>query len=219
MVFSYDMKNLISIGNKEEKSICVWNFVNHTVIDSKVSKFPLIDVATEKQAAQDKSLNFVSFHYEVLTFWRIDSNYMIEGFHLKYEDLLRERDMNEYFTALELTPWIDKNRASYVLLGTNLGSLLVCDKDRRLLLKKYIIIANPITVIRFTEEKLILMGESQAVVSWNIPKNDLFEMSFDFIEKEKSKILFVDNMVTSAYFVKPGNEVILSFLNKGNCGN
>jgi len=207
MRFSYDSKHLISIGNKDEKSICVWNFSNHTVIDSKISKFPVIDMHTEKQLSQDKSLSFVTVHYEILSFWRIDSNYMIEGFHLKFEDLLRERDVNEYMTSIELTPYIDKNRASYCLIGTNLGSLLVVDKDRRLLLKKYIIIANPITCIKYTEEKLILAGESQAIVSWSIPKNDLFEMSFDFIEKEKSKILFVDNYVTSASFVKNGNEV------------
>ncbi len=207
MRFSVDSKYLISIGSKDEKSICVWNMSNYTVVDSKVSKFPLVDVCTEKQLPIDKTLNFVTYHYEVLSFWRVDSNYMIEGFHIKFEDLLRERDKSEYFTSIELTPYIDKNRASYVLMGTNLGSLLVVDKERRLLMKKYIIIANPITSIYFTADKLILLGESQAIVSWNIPKNDLFEMSFDFIEKEKSKILFVDNYATSSNFVHPGNEV------------
>ena len=152
-------------------------------------------------------MNFVTFNYEICSFWSIDSNYMLEGFHIKFEDLQRDRDNKEYFTSVELTPYIDKNRASYCLLGTNLGSLLVVDKERHLLLKKYMIIANPITVIKFTDVRLILMGETQAIISWNIPKNDLFELSFDFIEKEKSKISFIDSYVTSTSFVKSGSEV------------
>jgi hypothetical protein len=39
---------MISVGNSEEKSICVWNFRNFTVIDSKSLKFPIIDIACEK---------------------------------------------------------------------------------------------------------------------------------------------------------------------------
>ena len=39
---------MISAGNSEEKSICIWNYTNLTVIDSKSLKFPVIDIACEK---------------------------------------------------------------------------------------------------------------------------------------------------------------------------
>ena len=43
---------MISIGTLEEKSICIWNFTNLTVIDSKSVKFNIFSVVCEEFPAR-----------------------------------------------------------------------------------------------------------------------------------------------------------------------
>jgi hypothetical protein len=197
---------MISIGNKEEKSICVWNFTNFSVCDSKSLKFNVLDCVTEKQF--DKFFYFVTISLEVLSFWRMDTTLKLEGFHLKFEDLTKERELNEYFTCVELSPYFDKIKTSFTLIGTSSGAILVIDKEKKIVIRKFFLFQNPITRIFFTEERLILTGESPIILSWIIPyKKFTSSYVFDFLEKDKSSILFLENNVLSCFFTNAGNEV------------
>lgn len=204
--FSYDGKYMISIGNKEEKSICIWNFTNFSVCDSKSLKFNVIDCVCEKQF--DKFFYFITISVEVLSFWRMDPSLKLEGFHVKFEDLTKEREPNEFFTCVELTPYFEKIKTSFALIGTSAGAVIVIDKEKKNLIRKFFVFQNPIMKIFFTDERLILTGESPIVLSWVIPfKKFNNEYVFEFLEKEKSSILFLENNITSANFTSSGNEV------------
>ena len=197
---------MISLGSKEEKSICIWNFSNFSVNDSKSLKFNVIDCVCEKQF--DKFFYFVTISLEVLSFWRMDTSYKLEGFHIKYEDLCKERELNEYFTCVELTPYFDKIKTSFVLIGTSSGAILVVDKEKKVLIRKFFLFQNPIIKIFFTEERLILTGDSPILLSWIIPyKKFNSEYVFDFLEKDKSSIMFLEDNICSAFFTATGNEV------------
>lgn len=206
--FSYDGKYMISIGNKEEKSICVWNFTNFSVNDSKSLKFNVIECVTEKQF--DKFFYFVTISLDVLSFWRMDTSLKLEGFHIKFEDITKEREINEYFTCVELTPYFDKIKTSFTLIGTSSGAILIMDKEKKILIRKFFLFQNPITKIFFTQERLILTGESPIVLSWIIPfKKFSNSYVFEFLEKDKSNIMFLENNVLSCFFTSEGNEVCL----------
>ena len=215
--FNFDGKYMVSIGNKEEKSICIWNFTNFSVCDSKSLKFNVIDCVCEKQF--DKFFYFVTISLEVLSFWRMDTSLKLEGFHVKFEDLTKERDPNEYFTCVELTPYFDKIKTSFVMIGTSSGAILIIDKEKKILIRKFFLFQNPILKIFFTEERLILTGESPIILSWLIPfKKFNNDYVFEFLEKEKSSILFLDNNVNSAFFTNSGTEVKLELI-LGTCCN
>ena len=110
---------MISVGNKEERSVCVWNFSNLTVIDSKSLKFPILDVSCEKSS--DSCLYFCSISFDVLSFWKMGLDYRLEGIHTRIDDLTVEKEEGEVFVSLEMTPYYENLRNSYILVGTNTG--------------------------------------------------------------------------------------------------
>lgn len=196
--FSNNGKYMISAGNKQEKSICIWNFANLTVIDSKSLKFQVIDLMCEK--ANEPFLYFTTLSFNVVSFWRMDTNFRLEGFHIRYDDLTNEREENEVLTAIEVTPYYEKVRTSFVLIGTNTGAILILDKEKKLMIRKYYISKCPITKIIFFKDTLICGGESPIVYSWKINSALDNVNVFDFLEKDKSDVLFVDGHITSLDF-------------------
>lgn len=213
--FSGNGKFMISAGNKEEKSICVWNFNNLTVIDSKSLKFPVIDITPEKPSGNytEPFLYFTTISFEVISFWRMDSNFRLEGFHVKFEDFTHEREEGELLTAIENTPYFDKVKTSFIIIGTNCGAIMIVDKEKKIMLRKYFISKSPITKIFFnmgvdnnannSQGSLICAGEGPVIYSWKFDANNLdHDYVFDFLEKERSKLIFVDSNVLSAYFTE-----------------
>jgi WD40 repeat protein len=204
--FSYNGKYMITIGNKEEKSICIWNFSNFTVIDSKSLKFPIIDLACER--VNDLNLYFTTVSFEVVSFWRIDNHNRLEGFHLKYEDITNERENDEILTSIEVTGYHEKLNTSFVVVGTNTGAILILEKEKKVMLRKYYISKTAITRINMFKDYLVITGESPVVFSWNYSFKDIdHENIFDFFLKDKSRILFVDNNITSVDFQQNSQEV------------
>ncbi len=113
-------KYMISVGNKEERSVCVWNFSNLTVLDSKSLKFPIIDISCEK-TSNEANLYFCSISFDVLSFWRIGLDQRLEGIHSRIDDLTIEREEGEVFISIEMTPYFENLRNSFILVGTNTG--------------------------------------------------------------------------------------------------
>lgn len=198
---------MISVGNKDEKSICVWNFSNLTVIDSKSLKFPVIDLVCEKNA-NETFLYFITISFNVISFWLMDSNYRLEGFHVKYEQLVNDREEGEVMTSVDLTPYYSKVHTSFVMVGTNTGAVIVLDKDKKVLLRKFYISKNPITKINFYDDRFICSGDAPIIYMWKFNPNELnYDYLFDFFEKEKSNLIFVDSNIIAADYQQNGREV------------
>ena len=147
---SPDCKYMVTIGTIEEKSICVWNFTNLTVIDSKSIKFNPFLVICEERV--DSNLYFMTASQHVISFWKKDENYKLDEFHMNFEDLTNQRIVGEYITGLTLTPYFSQIRTYYAIILTNKENIMVVDKERKSLFVKYIISRFPLT-------KIFLVGE------------------------------------------------------------
>ena len=120
---------MISIGTLEEKSICIWNFTNLTVIDSKSVKFNIFSVACEERL--DSNLYFITASQHVISFWKINENYNLEGFHINFEDLANQIVVRKYITGLALTPFFNQILTCYAILSTNKGNIMIVDKEKK----------------------------------------------------------------------------------------
>lgn len=224
---------LISVGNYDEKSICIWNLSNYTVVESKSLKFQIFDIKPERLLMIGENLNtngtpsctnlkkglalhFVTAALEVLSFWRLESGSKLESYHLKIEDLLR--DKGEYLTAIEMTPYFERVKTSFILLGTSNGNCLVIDKEKKLLIKKYCVSQTMVNSIKFKLDRLIVTTESPIIYSWKIPYAKIDEESvFDFVKstKENCSLLFLDKEIRCSDFTIDGKEGLVATENGG----
>lgn len=189
-------KYMISIGSKEEKSVCVWNFTNLTVIDSKSVKFVPIGIKCEPQL--DCFLYFTSIAQNVISFWRMDGNFKLEGFHVNINDLTREKEEGEFMVSIEITPYYNQIKTSFVIIGTNKGNILILDKEKKVLLRKYMISKFPITHLCFFNDSFICCGEGPIIHQWSFDPNSISTNNvFQFLEKEKSNLILLDSSITS----------------------
>ena len=209
IAISPDCKYMVSIGTVEEKSVCVWNFTNLTVIDSKSVKFnPFCAVCEERV---DGNLYFMTAAEHVISFWKINENYKLDGFHMNFEDLTNQRIVGEYITGLTLTPYFTKIRTCYAILSTNKGNIMVVDKEKKTLFKKYIISKFPLTKIFFIGEHFICAGEGPLAYCWKFENEKLENKNiFSFLEKEKATLLFLDSAVNSVALSETGEEGLLT---------
>lgn len=200
---------LISTGSHAEKSICLWDFKNMSVLDSKSTKFGLADLKFERKTSSNL-LYFITISIEVLSFWRVDSKNKIEGFHVKLEDLTCEHDSLELITALEITDYQEQIGTSFILLGTSNGSILVVDKEKKILIKRICIIDDPVINIVLRNNRLIVTGEAPIVINWRISKEDLDnENPLAILEQEESKVQFVDDNIRAVSFSDLGVDGIV----------
>jgi hypothetical protein len=180
----------------------VWLFENMSILDSKSIKFSIIDLKTERKALSSTIFYFSTISSDYLSFWRIDSRYKLEGFHVKLEYLLGEYDGETLFTSLELSDYYENIRTSFVMIGTSNGALLIVDKEKKLLIKKYLLVNCPITHISLGTDKLIICGNSPVILSWDIKTNAIdTEEHFDFLTKNQSVVSFVSDNVKSVDFL------------------
>ena len=207
---SPDCKYMISIGTIEEKSICVWNFSNLTVIDSKSLKFNVFCAVCEERV--DSNLYFMTAAQHVISFFKINENYKLDGFHMNFEDLTNQRIVGEYITGLALTPYFDKIRTCFAILSTNKGNLMIVDKEKKKFYKKYIISKFPLTKIFFVNEHFVCTGEGPLVYCWKFDKETIDNSYnvFNFLEKEKATLLFLDSAVNSVDLSETGEEGLLT---------
>ena len=209
IVVSPDCKYMVSIGTLEEKSVCVWNFTNLTVIDSKSVKFNPFCAVCEDRV--DSNLYFVTAAQHVISFWKINENYKLDGFHMNFEDLTNQRIVGEYITGLALTPYFNKIRTCYAILSTNKGNIMIVDKEKKALFKKYIISKFPLTKLFFIGEHFICAGEGPLAYCWKFEFEKLESKNiFSFLEKEKATLLFLDSAVNSVTLSESGEEGLLT---------
>jgi len=199
---------MISIGTKEEKSICIWNLETLTIIDSKSIKFSPFDIICEN--LQDLFLNFITISSDFISFWKMDSNLKIEGFHINFKDLTNERSNDEYITSLTLTPYYNEINNSFIIIGTNKGNIFIFDKEEKNLYRKYIISKFPITKIYFIKNHFICAGEFPIIYHWEFESNNIsINNIFSFLENQKSNFLFIDSSITSFDISENGNEGLI----------
>ena len=209
IAISADCKYMVSIGTVEEKSVCVWNFTNLTVIDSKSVKFNPFCAVCEDRI--DGNLYFMTAAQHVISFWKINENYKLDGFHMNFEDLTNQRIVGEYITGLTLTPYFTKIRTCYAIISTNKGNLMIVDKEKKTLFKKYIISKFPLTKIFFVGEHFICAGEGPLAYCWKFENDKLENRNiFSFLEKEKATLLFLDSAVNSVALSETGEEGLLT---------
>ena len=206
---SPDCKYMVSIGTLEEKSICVWNFTNLTVIDSKSVKFnPFLAVCEDRV---DSNLYFMTAAQHVISFWKINENYKLDGFHMNFEDLTNQRIVGEYITGLTLTPYFNKIRTCYAIISTNKGNIMIVDKEKKSLFKKYIISKFPLTKVFLVGEHFVCAGEGPLAYCWKFENERLdYRNIFSFFEKEKPTLLFLDSAVNSVTLSETGEEGLLT---------
>ena len=208
IAISQNGKYMISIGSKEEKSVCVWNFTNLTVIDSKSVKFSIIDLVCERQ--NEVFLYFVTIAQNVISFWRMDANFKLEGFHINFEDLTQERMLGEFLTSVEITPYYENIKTSFVIVGTNKGNILILDKEKKIVIRKYIISKFPLTHLYYNNTSFVCCGEGPLIFQWNYDSSKISMSNvFQFFEKEKANLFFVDSCVSSIQITPSGKESLI----------
>ena len=208
---SPDCKYMISIGTLEEKSICAWNFTNLTVIDSKSVKFnPFMAICEERL---DGNLYFITAAQHVISFWKINENYKLEGFHMNFEEYTNQRIVGEYVTGICITPYYNQIQTSYVIVATNKGNIMIIDKEKKTHFKKYLISKFPLTKVFFLNEHFICAGEGPLIYCWKFDNEKLdFRNIFSFLEngKEKATLLFLDSVVNSMVLSETAEEGLLT---------
>ena len=202
-------KYMVSIGTLEEKSICTWNFTNLTVIDSKSVKYnPFYVICDQKE---DLNLNFITAAQFVLSFWKINENYKLEGYHINFGDLAKKRIPGEYITALAISPYFNQIKTSYVLLGTNKGNLIIIDKESKAIFRTYCLRNFALTKIFFEGEHFVCAGEAPIVFCWKFNENKVNSNNvFSFLETEKKTLLYLDSAVNSLTLSENGEEGLLT---------
>lgn len=170
-------------------------------MDSKSLKFPIIDIVCENQPENSYLLYFITVSFNVLSFWRLDHNNRLDGFHVKFEDLTRSKEEDEIMTAIDISPYNENVKTSFILVGTNKGAILIIDKDKKLMLRKYYISKAPIIKIKFNKENIIFTSESPIVYCWKYDQSKITEnYVFDFLQNEKPDLIFLDSNITSIDF-------------------
>jgi WD40 repeat protein len=209
IAISPDNKYMVTIGTLEEKSICVWNLTNLTVIDSKSVKFNPFFIVCEERI--DSNLYFMTVAQHVLSFWKINEEYKLEGFHINFEDVTNQRIVGEYITGLTLTHYFNELRTCFAIISTNKGNILILDKVKKTVLKKYMISKFPLTKVFFIGEHFICTGEGPLVYCWKFDNEKLDNKNiFSFLEKEKPTLLFLDGAVNSIAISESGEEGLLT---------
>ena len=103
-----------------------------------------------------------------------------------FEDLTNQRIVGEYITGLTLTPYFSNIRTCYAIIQTNKGNIIIVDKEKKTLFKKYIISKFPLTKIFFIGEHFVCSGEGPLAYCWKFDRKKLEGRNiFSFLEKEK----------------------------------
>ena len=71
----------------------------------------------------------------MISFWKINENYNLEGFHINFEDLANQIVVRKYITGLALTPFFNQILTYYAILSTNKGNIMIVDKEKKACLR------------------------------------------------------------------------------------
>ena len=149
----------------------------------------------------------------MISFWKINENFKLEGFHINFEEYTNQRIVGEYVTGICITPYYNQIQTSYVIIATNKGNIMIIDKEKKTHFKKYLISKFPLTKVFFLNEHFICAGEGPLIYCWKFDNEKLdYRNVFSFLEdgKEKATLLFLDSAVNSMTLSETGEEGLLT---------
>ena len=149
---SEDNKYLISLGTKEENSLCIWNFNKFELIEMKTVKYNYFSIVAENKNLinGNNKLKFITCSFDIITFWELNDENKLEHIDLTLDEILinnykeyKDNDKNkeEFITGINLYE-IEGNsdfNNNYILLSTNKGNILVLDCLKKILIKKFLL--------------------------------------------------------------------------------
>ena len=126
--------------------------------------------------------------------------------HYKQEDIDFDLEIGEYFLSIETTPYYEYVKTAYILIGTNIGTILLIGKDLQkkiYYLRKYTLKIEPIIKIcYYNNNKLILSVFGDKIYIWkdllqNMKSKNPNDMMFDYLNVIDNKCLI--GKVTDGY--------------------
>ena len=220
---SEDNKYLISLGTKEENSLCIWDFNKFELIEMKTVKYNYFSIVEENKNLinGNNKLKFITCSFDIITFWELNDENKLEHIDLTLDEILinnykeyKDNDKNkeEFITGINLYE-IEGNsdfNNNYILLSTNKGNILVLDCLKKILIKKFLLCNYPLTKILFSNFYFIACGEGPLLYYWYINKDKKYIDFLDFLEREQPNILCFNNSINSIFVSSKHDECILS---------
>ena len=209
---SNDNKYLISIGTKEENSVCIWDFEKFKIIDMKSVKHNYFSIIIENNDLNysNTKLKFITCSFNLISFWELNEENKLENIDITLEEILFNEessiDNDEFITGINILN-------NLLLLSTNKGSILIIDDLQKILIKKFLISDYPITKILFSESYFILGGESSNLYIWQYDKEIGKNNFMNTLEQHQPDILTFDSSINSISISPFNDECIISTQN------
>ena len=213
-----DNKYMISIGAIDEKTICIWNFKDFSMIYNKtVENIPFhicyFDYLTE-------NFDFISCSFDNLTFWKLNKENILENIDISFKDL-NNINNKEFITGMTIYKKAEDDtdeecliKQYHIILSTNKGNIILVDKEQKKIIKKYLISKFTLTKIIYYENYFLCAGEGPLIYIWKLPgtenRNNKNNLLMDIVAKQKPKILFIDGAVNSLTLSNTDFECLLS---------
>ena len=210
-------KYMISLGTKEENSLCIWDFNEFKVLDMKTVKYNYISIAIENENIKEgnNKLKFISFSFNVITFWELNEDNKLDNIDITLEEILinfEPKNDNEFITGLNI--YKDNKESNInnelILIATNKGNIFVYDNKQQILIKKFLISNYPITKLLFTNNYFIASGEGQFLYTWNLSDENEKIDFLNLLETFEPNIINIGNSIYSICSSITNDEIILS---------
>ena len=212
---SNDNKFLVSLGTKEENSLCIWDFNKFCVIDMKTVKYNYFTLVMEDAVLDygNNRLKFITCSFDVISFWELNEENKLENIDMTLEEILinsMPKTNNEFITGINI--YKDKMEydinKNYIMLLTNKGNILILDFRLKKLIKKFLICNFPLTKILFSESYFIISGEGPLLYTWKISIED-FDI-INLLEIKEPNIFYFNSSINSIFISPFTNDCILS---------
>ena len=213
IALSNDNKYMISLGTKEENSLCVWDFTNFKLIDMRTVKYNYFSSIIENDI---NKLKFITCSFYAITFWELNDENKLENIDITLEEILinANYEKDEFITGINLYEYKNEfninESSNYIILLTNKGNVLILDNIKKTLIKKYLICKYPLTKIFYSKSYFILAGEGPLLYIWNLPKmNESLDL-LDILESNNPFLIPFDSSINSISYLSANDECIIS---------
>lgn len=208
-----------SIGSYNEKTLTLWNMSDFSVIQNKNVKFPIIDISIDYIYNYSlKDFSFTTITQHVLSLWKYSPSTKLQSVHFKQEDIEQEPEIGEFFLSIETTQYYEYVKSAYMLIGTNLGNVLMISKDNEMkiyYITKYKVDSGPLMHIKYyNNRKLVIADGRGKIFIWKEsemkqPSDKMFEYINDIKEKRVTNICESECGLNSMY-IEDGDMMLCS---------
>ena len=199
---SKDNKYLISLGTKEENSLCVWDFNTFNLIDMKTIKYNYFYSIIEDN---ENKLKFITCSFDTISFWELNEENKLENIDITLAEILvniEPKNNEEFITGMNINK--DNN---YIILSTNKGNILILNNHQKILINKFLICNYPLTKILFSESYFIVGGDGPILYIWKIINENEF---LNLLENQVPNIINIDKSINSIFISDLDNDCIFS---------